>query len=206
MNKQEFLQELRNGITSLSQEERESAMAYYDEFFADAGIENEQAVIASLGDPKVLAQLILKENGVNSSQNTNVTFTPPQASRKMQNSNNNDGARAILIIIIVILSFPIWIGFVAATFGILVAIIATVFGITVSLVAVCAATLGFGFYNLFISPPTGIFLIGVGLVSLGLLMLIVFPLFKLFLSGFGAMFRGIGRLFKNIFGRTGANS
>ena len=65
MNKYEFLSRLRNALSALPKEEREAAMSYYEEFFSDAGEENEQAVIASLGAPEELARSIMNENAVN---------------------------------------------------------------------------------------------------------------------------------------------
>lgn len=62
MNKYEFLAQLRNALSSVPPEEREAAMSYYEEFFSDAGEENEQAVIAGLGSPEELAQSIIDEN------------------------------------------------------------------------------------------------------------------------------------------------
>ena len=58
MNKYDFLSRLRNALSPLPQEERDAAMNYYEEFFSDAGEDNEQAVIASLGTPEELAKSI----------------------------------------------------------------------------------------------------------------------------------------------------
>ena len=62
MNKYEFLSRLRNALSALPNEERDAAMSYYEEFFSDAGEDNEQAVIASLGTPEELARSIISEN------------------------------------------------------------------------------------------------------------------------------------------------
>lgn len=205
MNKNEYLQELRNGLNSFPREEQESAIAYYVEFFEEAGVDNEQAVIASLGDPKKLAETILSESKANLGDNISPTFTPPQTFNMSQSSNNNNGCQTALIIFLMILSFPMWIGFLAGAFGLFIGLIAVLFGITISFAAAAAAGIGCGIYSIFINPPTGIFLIGVGLVFLGLTIIIIFPLFKLFLSLLRTFCKWIGRLFKSIFGRTGGN-
>lgn len=62
MNKNDFLSRLRTALSPLPQEERDAAMSYYEEFFSDAGEDNEQSVIASLGAPEDLAKSIIDEN------------------------------------------------------------------------------------------------------------------------------------------------
>lgn len=49
MNKQEFLSELKQKLGRLPQAEQQDVIEYYNEYFEDAGIENEQSVLAELG-------------------------------------------------------------------------------------------------------------------------------------------------------------
>ena len=62
MTKNEYLQRLRTALSGLSADEMSAAMSYYEEFFEDAGAENESAVISSLGSPEKLAQTIKSES------------------------------------------------------------------------------------------------------------------------------------------------
>lgn len=62
MNKTDFLSRLRIALAPLPEEERDAAMVYYEEFFDDAGEENEQSVIAEFGSPEELAKSIVEEN------------------------------------------------------------------------------------------------------------------------------------------------
>ncbi|MBD5080925.1 MAG: DUF1700 domain-containing protein [Ruminococcaceae bacterium] len=62
MNKIEFLSRLRIALAPLPEDERDAAMVYYEEFFDDAGVENEQSVIAEFGSPEELAKSIVEEN------------------------------------------------------------------------------------------------------------------------------------------------
>lgn len=55
MNKQEFLHQLELNLR-IGGDEMAEVMSYYSEYFEDAGPENEQAVIAELGDPVELAK------------------------------------------------------------------------------------------------------------------------------------------------------
>ena len=52
MNRQEFLEKLRLLLGDLSEEEREEAIQYYEDYFADAGPEMEEQVIRELGSPE----------------------------------------------------------------------------------------------------------------------------------------------------------
>lgn len=61
MNKQEYLSELEAHLASLSEEERNDALRFYEEYFEDAGSENEQQVISELGKPFALAKSIICE-------------------------------------------------------------------------------------------------------------------------------------------------
>ena len=52
MNRQEFLERLRILLGDLSEEEREEAVQYYEDYFADAGPEMEEQIIKELGSPE----------------------------------------------------------------------------------------------------------------------------------------------------------
>ncbi|MBD5444210.1 MAG: DUF1700 domain-containing protein [Lachnospiraceae bacterium] len=58
MNRADFMKELTELLADVSPTEREEAIQYYNDYFDDAGVENEQSVIASLGSPQQLARTI----------------------------------------------------------------------------------------------------------------------------------------------------
>ena len=58
MTKQEFLQRLEQLLWDLPEEERLDAVWYYEDYFADAGPENEQRVLRELKDPETVADNI----------------------------------------------------------------------------------------------------------------------------------------------------
>lgn len=58
MDKREFLNRLQMQLSDLTNEERREALEYYEEYFADAGEENEEDVILSLGTPEQVAEQI----------------------------------------------------------------------------------------------------------------------------------------------------
>lgn len=61
MTRAEYLSELDSHLISLPKEERDMAIKFYEEYFDEAGPENEQAVIADLGKPFSLARSIIGE-------------------------------------------------------------------------------------------------------------------------------------------------
>ena len=58
MNKSEFLIKLESHLMSIPKAEREAAIKYYEDYFYDAGLENEASVIAELGSPEKIAESI----------------------------------------------------------------------------------------------------------------------------------------------------
>lgn len=58
MNRKQFMEELRKLLIDISEEEREEALQYYEDYFDDAGEENEQKVIEELESPEKLAATI----------------------------------------------------------------------------------------------------------------------------------------------------
>lgn len=58
MNRAEFMRRLTELLGDVPPQEREEAIQYYNDYFDDAGAENESGVIASLGTPEELASAI----------------------------------------------------------------------------------------------------------------------------------------------------
>lgn len=58
MNRAEFMRRLTELLYDVPPMEREEAIQYYNDYFDDAGLENESGVIASLGTPEELARAI----------------------------------------------------------------------------------------------------------------------------------------------------
>ncbi len=58
MNRADFMKNLAELLADMAPAEREEAIQYYNDYFDDAGEENEQSVIESLGTPEQLAGTI----------------------------------------------------------------------------------------------------------------------------------------------------
>ena len=55
MNRAEFMKILRSDLRRLPEDERNSALEYYEEYFDEAGPQKEQQVLENLGNPKKIA-------------------------------------------------------------------------------------------------------------------------------------------------------
>lgn len=61
MNRADFMNQLESLLTSIAPTEREEAIQYYNDYFDDAGKENEQEVIEALGNPARVAENIKRD-------------------------------------------------------------------------------------------------------------------------------------------------
>ena len=61
MNRQEFMDQLAYLLGDLQSEDRDEAVQYYNDYFDDAGEENEQEVISELGSPEKVAAMIRQD-------------------------------------------------------------------------------------------------------------------------------------------------
>ena len=120
--KDEYLAELSRYLHKLPQDDYESAMAYFREYFEEAGPENEAQAMRDLGTPKEAASEILQN-----------LLHDDNGARK------NDTARTLKIAAIAMLLSPIgWLGLLFGGIFLVVAA-AMIFAIIVSAVAVDAA-------------------------------------------------------------------
>lgn len=65
MSRWEFMRQLEELLFDISPSEREEALQYYNDYFNDAGRENEQDVIAALGSPEQVAKIVRDGLGEN---------------------------------------------------------------------------------------------------------------------------------------------
>ncbi len=188
MTKNEFINRLKSCLSPLSEEERDNAVRYYEEFFEDC--ESEDEALNQLGSPEEIANQILKENGINTE---NVATAKALEKEKSKNMG--------LLILIIILTFPLWIGVVAAAFGLTVAAFAVSFALVVSFVAVGVTCIGAGAVVLFSSVSVGLIMLGAGLVAISLFVLAILPLCGLITKGVKKLGELIGMGFNKLFGK-----
>ena len=87
MTKEQFLFQLEQLLLDLPQEEREEAIAYYREYFNDAGSEDEASIIEELGTPEKVAASI--REGLDTDTETGTVDQPPQ----MRGAGMREGKR-----------------------------------------------------------------------------------------------------------------
>lgn len=58
MNRQEFMKELTYLLQDVSDDERDEALSFYEDYFDEAGVDNEDKVIEELGEPSRVAAII----------------------------------------------------------------------------------------------------------------------------------------------------
>ena len=137
MKRQEFMKQLEYLLRGIPESEREDALAYYNDYFDEAGAENEAQVIMELGSPEAVAEKIIADAQQDSrqaysgsaSEDYDKTYTQP-GYRTTENKKMSKSTK-ILIVILLVLTFPIWIGVVAGLFGVAVGVIGAMFGIVV---------------------------------------------------------------------------
>lgn len=124
MNRADYMAALRRALSVLPEEERANALRYYEEYFDDAGPENEAKAIEELGEPaKVAAQILADYREL-----TAVPHAQPIKEKRRWR-----GISPLLLIVLVLLAIPIGLPLVfgagATVLGVLLAIIVTVLAV-----------------------------------------------------------------------------
>lgn len=195
MNREQFIRELERLLKDLPAGEREAAIQYYNDYFDDAGAENEAQVIRELGSPAQVAGTIrdgMSENGEYTERGyENTRFSDPQ---EVSAGNRTAPAEAphprrgadpwklLAILLLCLLLFPIvvplFVTFLVIADAVLLGIAGVMIGVAVAAVALPIAgiiLMGLAVYNLFLRPGVGIALGGMGclLLSAGILIFLM---------------------------------
>ncbi len=185
MTKNEYLKELSSKLNKLPREEMLDALAYYSEYFEEAGPENEQEVISKLGKPEDVAKQIIVDRAIKNIEQPTKTV--------------KGGLDTIWIVILAIfagpIAFPLAIMLVSVIFAMVVVAISLTFSIFlcgVSFLGSGLMSLVFSFAVFLNNPVNGIMAVGTGLILIALG--IVFTLGGVALVR--VMFAGIAKLFK----------
>ena len=211
MNKQQFINQLRQGLSFLPASELERVLAFYAEMIDDRmedGMSELQAV-AALGDINRIVENVQYEMPVTSLVVSSVKDRTRQA--KAKQGNRPDWVN-VLIIVLLILGSPLWLVLLIAGVSVLFSLFATLFGAIVAVIAVAlavavAAVAGLvaGTVLLFINPLAGVAALGVGLVLCGLSVFAYF-LAKICVVGLYKLVKLLVRWVKSLFVKKGAVS
>jgi len=189
MNRIDFMAQLRRLLSDISESDRNDAIAYYNDYFDEAGAENEAQVIRELGNPGKVAAMIraslrngennkgeYTESGYQEVGDDNNRQTPARmAGRYAGTQPRRSAGKLALIIILVIFASPFLIGIGGGAIGLLAGLVALLCGIIVTLfgaafVGLISGMVGIvtGVIEMFTNPATGLLMIGSGMVSLAL--------------------------------------
>ena len=154
MTKKEYMKKLAYQLRRLPKEDFDKAMDYFEEYFEDAGIENEQKAIEDLGAPEEAASALIldlaQENAVK----------PPKTMKRRFSAL----WIAILALFAAPIALPLALGILAVIGAVILGILAVVGGILISALAAIAGSGGIA-----IIPQT----FGGGLVTIGLSLMLI---------------------------------
>ena len=227
MNKKQYLDILSEGLLKLPFPERRDIIYYYNEYFEEAGIDNEGSVIEELGSPEKLAKKILsdfqiKETGEQATASvtastasaaaapnvsgtaSNAALNSAKTSAESSPKQDKKGMNKILLGFLLICSLPISLPLLITVFSLIFAAFMVALSIGITFAAVFGALFLGGLAMLIAGTAvifghfgTGILFIGLGLISVGLFCCILLP----GLSLIGAFFRWLGSVCRSIFSR-----
>ena len=88
MNRDEFLRQLERLLINVPENDRLDAIAYYNDYFDDAGVENEEKVILELGSPEKVAEKIKDDLGTIEYEEPK-DYLEPQGYNRSQDYDNS---------------------------------------------------------------------------------------------------------------------
>ena len=196
MTRVEFIAALRAKLSMLSADEREDAIQFYQEYFDEAGPENEQAVIDELGSPDAVAEKILSGEGKIVQRGWQSGAHDQAAARKSPSGKDSTG-KVLLWVLIAVLTSPFW----GTALAMLVCMLAAMLLMLLAAVLMVAAvlvtslvSLGVGIYMIPGDPLNGLMVLSIGLIGLGCMLILAPLLMLLFKKGFPAIGRGCKKL------------
>lgn len=187
MTRHEYLEQLDRYLRKLPKADYEEAMDYFTEYFDEAGVENEAAVMAELGTPKEAAHDIL-------SQLLDKKMEAPITSPKSQ---LNLAWVVLLGLFAAPIALPVALVVIALGFAGLVTLLALLFSVVVVGVSFVAAGVYLVFDGLALigtSLAGTVFGVGVGLAFVGLSLLTAFLGFEAISFLVKALVKGVTRL------------
>ena len=227
MNRIDFMRRLELLLSDLPENERREAVQYYNDYFNDAGVENEEEVLESLGTPEEVAGSIregLREEAREKGEFSEKGFK--QDGQKQEKKDAGDRYRTegrkkgmsasavALIVICCLVASPVLIPL-AITLIVVLAVLGAVFislvlvFLLVGVVCIVSGVIAFfgSLTELFLAPASAVMGIGMSLIAVGagilLTMLLVFVISKIFPAAFCKMADWVSGLFHKKGGKKG---
>lgn len=170
MNREEYFMCLDGYLRKLTDEERKEAIQFYQDYFDEAGPENEQSVIDSLGSPKELAKSILDgerngeftENGYQKTGVNNELEIVTDTNEAEAKTEDDGNWKVVIGVIIIVVAAPLLISLASSILGLIVGFAAASIALVIS-----------GIVLLFTSFPTMFGSLGIGVMLLGISFVLV---------------------------------
>lgn len=229
MNRTEFMRQLERLLQSIPQTEREEALQYYNDYFDDAGVENEKEVMDALGNPAKVAENIKRDlygdevrqsatikhppiKYQDEAEQENASKEPKQKTgfwtRMVEGFKNMPLWGQVLSIIAAVLLAPALFGIASSILGAVFSLITGWFSVIVGF-AISALVLLIVLFVLIVAgilcmaeaPFGGVALIGAGLLCGGIG--ILFLMLTVAMAGIAtpAIFKGLAGLWRSAFGK-----
>ena len=196
MTRTEFMEKLKNLLSDIPEGEKEEALNYYEDYFDDAGVENEEEVVRSLGSPEKVAKTI--RDGLNDSSAVQgefsetgysdygevekdevISYGNPEKQKFFEKIKQKENGGLILLLILAVFALPILgpviIGIGTAIFGILAAAVAVLFALVIvgiALLVAGATVFASAISCLFVTPAVAAMLFGLSMLLIGIGILI----------------------------------
>lgn len=219
MNRIEFMTQLAALLQDVPVEERREAMQYYNDYFDDAGAENEQKVIAELESPKKVAENLkddLKGTSEDDGGFTDAGMQMPQKkdyeyqrqSEQTEAPETKNTSKLILVIVMILVGIPILVPLALAVLAVVLAGVVSLLAFFGSLVAVAVSVAIVGIVlivkGIIILIPD--FVVGIGLLGIGLILTVFGTVFsvaviRLCMIVLPAIFRAVVKLGRKLFHR-----
>lgn len=207
MNRVEFMQQMERLLMDIPENDRLDAIAYYNDYFDEAGVENEAQVIRELGSPEKVATTIkmdlnasgnteaeYTEHGYEDGRETHHSNTPARRETSSQEQKKKRDFPLALIIILVVFASPILVGVGGGALGVILGVFGAIFGIIVAVIvtvfSVAVAMLGCGIACV---------VAGAALIVVGLMRAVTSGVEGLLFVGVGSIVFALGILFTILF-------
>lgn len=189
MDRAEYIKKLEYLLQDISEEERKEAIEFYENYFDEAGEENEQKIIEELGEAEKVAAIIkaglngqFEENMSSGNdgfynqdyqRNYEVIETKQERKNRLKEKWDTLGKRdrTILIVLFIIAILPISVGLFGGALGVSLSIVAVILGIllapwlcAIALGVVGVASIVIGVIECFTHLGAGFIYIGIGCI------------------------------------------
>ena len=168
MTRDEYLQILRDNLTTMTDDEKDDVIRYYMEYFIDSG--NEQAAMEELGAPQALAGRLCGTGDAYSGDNFKNTYDYHDDIKIEDKKEKKSTGKIVALACTAPLWIPFLIAAISVAFGLALAVVAIVFAIFISFamfVVAGAACVLVGIAGFAKSAADGMMVLGGGLIAIG---------------------------------------